>query len=329
MRALITGGHGFAGRHLAQHLVSCGDDVALTYLPLREGETEESREAADPRNIPVPKTSQSLALDITDRNSVFEVVSLLKPDVLFHLAAISHVPQGEGNQDAVFDANYRGTVNLLDAVVEHSQDTRFLYVSSSEVYGEPRPGSLPLLEKAELRPVNNYGVSKAAAELSVYSYGHRHGIHAVTVRPFPHTGPGQTERFALSSFAKQVAAAKIGIGQPQISVGNLEVVRDYSDVSDIVRGYREAALNGKPLESYNLCSGESVELGELLNMLIARSGTDVEVVQDPARVRNNDVPDVYGSYERAQRHFGWKPRVEREAMLDSLLAHWMSLLSSS
>ena len=318
----MTGGHGFAGRHLAHHLVKCGDDVALCYLP--DSQREEN---VDEELISLPKTCQSMALDVTDRDSVMNLIAVIQPDVVYHLAGITFVPEAERDLRKVMEVNTFGTINLMDALVAHARQARLLFVSSAEVYGQPRPGSLPLTEQAELMPISSYGVSKAAADVAAHKYSYREGLHVVRVRPFPHIGPGQNARFAISSFAKQVAAIKLGKAEPIIKVGNLDPKRDYSDVSDIVRGYREAILNGKDGEAYNLCSGESVEIGEQLQSLIKLADVDVEVIVDPERVRDVDINDLQGSGEKAFRDFGWKPRVEREAMLDSLLAHWLEVLS--
>ncbi len=318
MRALVTGGHGFVGRHLAAHLLSCGDDVALTYYP------------GDPgygNAVEIPRAVQCLALDITNSEMVNEVVSLLKPDAIYHLAGISFVPQGEKDTNQIFAVNLFGTTNLLDAVLNYSRSSRVLFVSSAEVYGSPRPGGLPFTENSELRPVSAYGVTKAAADLSAFRCWFREQTHIVRVRPFPHIGPGQSDSFALSGFAKQIAAIKLGQQAPVVQVGSLDPKRDYSDVSDIVRGYREALLNGKPGEAYNLCFGESLSIGEWLQMLIKLAGIEVELAQDASRVRKVDIADLYGSFRKANKDFGWKPRVEREAMLDSLLAYWLDTLS--
>lgn len=329
MRALVTGGHGFVGRHLAQHLVSCGDDVAVTYLStgVKEKENVPSDEAAE--RIALPSATQSVALDVTQAEEVEQVVSLMKPDAVYHLAALSFVPDGEINPNAMFRVNALGTLNVLEAMKKHVPASRFLFVSSSEVYGHPRPGSLPLTEEAELRPTSMYGVSKATADVASFKYCYRDSLHTVRIRPFSHIGPGQADHFAISSFAKQVAAVKLGKQEPLIKVGNLDVLRDYSDVSDIVRGYREALLNGKGGEAYNLCSGEGVEVGDLLQRLIALAGIDVEVAEDPSRVRTVDIPEMRGSYAKAARDFGWKPRVERDAMLDSLLSYWIEALAAA
>lgn len=316
MRALITGGYGFVARHLAHHLISCGDDVAITYRS----------EEKDVQGIALPKTIQNFSLDITDTKAINDLITLAKPDVIYHLAAQSFVPAAEKAKRATFEVNTFGTLNLLDAIANHSPDTKILFVSSSEVYGNPRPGSLPVTELSELRPNTIYGVTKAAADLAIFSAVQRGQVDGIRVRPFPHFGPGQSDNFAISSFAKQIAEIKLGKKEPVLKVGNLEVKRDWSDVSDIVRGYREAVLNGKPGEVYNLCSGQSVLLQEIVETLIKRSGVDIEIEVDPERVREVDTPDIYGSYERAKRDFGWTPRIDRIAALDSMLAYWLEEL---
>ncbi len=316
MRVLIIGGHGFVGRHLAHHLVSCGDDVALTYLP-REKETLDQLKPA------LPKSAQSLALDITDAKAVGDLVALLKPDAIYHLAALTFIPEVESDFGTAFQVNTMGAIHVLDAVSKVSKDSRFLYVSSSEVYGDPKPGSLPLVESAVLRPVNTYGISKAAADLAAFKYAFHEGIHALRVRPFPHIGPGQSEKFSVSGFAKQVAEIKLGKATPKIQVGNLEAKRDFSDVSDIIRGYREVLLNGKRGDVYNLCSGKSTSVGDVLKKLVEMGGVEVEIEVDESRVRPIEVMESYGSSQKVQKEFGWKPRIELDSTLQSLLDFWL------
>jgi GDP-4-dehydro-6-deoxy-D-mannose reductase len=323
MRALITGGFGFVGRHLAQHLAKCGDDIAVTYLP----STSKGAPETTPFETPLPRTAQSIALDVTDADAVSQLISLAQPDAVYHLAAITFVPDGERDFQGVLNTNLLGTKNLLDAIKQHSPQTKVLMVSSAEVYGDPWPGSLPYTEGSVLRPASNYGVSKAAADLLAFKYAHADGLDIVRVRPFPHVGPGQSDRFAISSFARQIAEIKLGRRDSKILVGNLEAKRDYSDVSDIVSGYRDALLNGKRGEAYNLCSGRSVAIGELLQRLIQVSEVQAEVEVDPDRVRPIDIPDLYGSYQKAQKDFGWRPRIELDGTLTSLFAFWVEALS--
>ena len=324
MRALITGGCGFVGKHLAQHLVQCGDDVAVTYF------SKEDREAAENAKggVKLPKIVQTLALDVADKKAVHEVISLLQPDAVFHLAAMAFVPDGEREFEKIFEINTIGAAHVLEAIKEHSPKSRFLLTSSAEVYGDPVVGSLPLTEASVMRPISTYGVTKVAADSMAFKYAFREGLHTVRVRAFPHIGPGQSERFAISGFAKQLAQIKLKKLPPIVKVGNLEAKRDYSDVSDIVRGYREALLNGKRGEAYNLASGTSVSINDILQQLIKISGEKVEIVQDPERMRPVDIADAYGSSAKAYKDFGWKPRISLEAALHGLFAYWIEQLSA-
>lgn len=325
MRSLIIGGFGFVGRHLATHLVKCGDDIAITYRPDPNDKTQKLEDQTN--RTPIPRTAQQLALDITDKAAVANVITLLQPDAVYHLAAVSSVAQAENELQLATEINLNGTINILEAIRSNSPKSRFLFVSSAEVYGEPRPGTLPLAETAELRPVNVYGWTKAAADLAVYRYHAAFGLHTVRMRSFPHLGPGQSDRFALSSFAKQIAAIKLEKAPPQIKVGNLEVKRDYTDVLDVVIGYREGLENGKPGEAYNICTGEPRTMSDLLQLMIKRAGVEVEITQDPTRMRPLDVALEFGSNQKALKDFGWKPRVDIEASIDTLLAYWLEALS--
>lgn len=328
MRALITGGTGFVGRHLANYLVSCGDDVACCYRAVaNEGLSPE--EAHYESSIPLDKRVQTLGLDVCDQGGVRKLVELLRPDAVYHLAAQTFVPDGERSFAGVMQVNFQGSINLFEAVRDISPKTKILYISSSEVYGIPRPGSLPLKESSELRPITNYGVSKAAADLAAFKFAQRDNLDICIARPFPHVGPGQSERFALSSFSKQLAEIKLGKREPVIEVGNLESKRDYSDVSDIIRGYYEALNNGKRGSAYNFCSGKSEPMSDLLQGLIELAEVEVEVKVDESRYRPSEIGDFHGSYSLAEKDLGWKPRVAREPMLHGLLAFWLESLSNS
>jgi len=323
MRALITGGVGFVGTHLSRHLVECRDNVAVTYLPSQKGTSQ-----LNERLAVLPKTIQSVALDVSDPGALGQIFSLMKPEVIYHLAAISFVPQGEGSQDEVIKVNSYGTKNIIEAMKEHCPKSRMVLVSSSQVYGTPRVASQAIQETAEIRPTNFYGISKALAEHFLVRAVLAGDIDGVIARPFPHIGPHQEDRFSLSSFSKQITEIKLGKKEPVLEVGDLSVKRDFCDVSDVVRGYRNMALNGKPAEAYNLCSGASYELAEFVSMMIKLAGVEIEIKQDPARLRPVDIQEHLGSYQKANRDFGWKPRVEVEAMLSSMLSYWEETLQS-
>ena len=330
MRALITGGLGFAGTHLSRHLAECRDDVAVTYMPEKNSSTPKSdllRKLEQARKDVIPKQAQHVALDITNREHLDQILTLMKPDVIYHMAGISYVPDGESDPDLVFKVNTFGTRNLFDSVKKCCPGARVLFVSTGEVYGMPRVGTQAFLETSELRPVSNYAASKAAAEMIAHKYVNRDGLQIIIARPFAHVGPYQEDTFSLSSFAKQVALVKLGRKEPILEVGNIEVKRDFSDVSDIVRGYRESAINGRVGEVYNLCSGSSVMLKDLIDSLIKIAGVEIEVKVAEDRVRAVDIPEYFGSYQKAQKDLGWKPRVETESTLAGLFAYWMEFLN--
>lgn len=336
MRALITGGLGFAGAHLAKHLVDCRDDVAVTYLSEKDTELFKSgliksdsiSKLEQARRQMIPRQVQQVGLDVTNRGHFDQVLSLMKPDVVYHLAGVAFVPNGDRDFELVFRINAFGVKNLLDSVKTSCPDCRVLVVSSGEVYGMPRVSSQGFLEVSELRPTSIYGASKVSAEMFVHKAVARDGIQAVVVRPFAHVGPFQEDTFSLSSFAKQIALIKLGRREPILEVGNLDVKRDFSDVSDIVRGYRESAINGRVGEVYNLCSGNSYLLKELVDSLIKISGVEVEIKVSEDRLRPIDIPEYFGNPQKAFKDFGWKSRVETESMLTGLFSYWLEFLSN-
>lgn len=334
MRTLVTGGVGFVGRHLARHLVECGDDVIVTHLPQRgvDSETASQDQAlvnALGKQITLPRVVQTVALDVTDKKGLAQLLELAKPDAIYHLAALTYVPEGEKDPSRMWDVNTGGTINLLEAVKSYVPDCKVLVVSSSEVYGLPRPGTLPFVETSELRPITAYGLAKAAADIAAFQYSHASRLSVVRARPFSHTGPGQAPHFSISGFARQLAAIKLGLAKPVIYVGNLEAKRDFSDVADIVRGYREMLLNGKRGAAYNLCSGQSVAISDVLKLLVEIAEVEVEIQVDESRLRENDIPESYGSSQLAHKEFGWRPRIELEGMLHGVFAYWVESLADA
>lgn len=286
MRALVTGACGFVGKHLVRHLLDSGDEVVGTYL--------------GPKPDPI-EGARLLPLDITDRDACSRLLNSEKPEVIYHLAGISFVPEAEADFGRTLQVNVTGAVNLCRA------EATFVFASSSEVYGQAE--ALPIEETAPLRPANAYSLSKMFAEAALARYAKR----LVILRPFNHLGPGQSDRFAASTFARQLAAIARGQAEPVLKVGNLEAVRDFSDVRDVVRGYRLAALRREGV--FNLCSGRGVPVADLLHGLIEASGLNVEIVQDPERMRPAEVPFFYGSFRLAKESLGWEPTITLDATL--------------
>jgi len=304
-RALITGAAGFVGQRLAAHLVANSWEVVACDVPGIPGD-HTPLDLADPKSI-------DHAVDISG------IVTHV-----FHLAAITFVPDSAANPAHTFDVNTTGTVRLLQTLLKRRPQVRVINVSTSEVYGAP--AYLPVDEAHPMAPVNPYAISKQASD-ALGRWMHRHqGLDVVTMRPFNHSGPGQSEKFVLSSFAKQTAEIMAGRHEPTLNVGNLEVARDFLHVDDVVRAYELAALKGDSGAVYNIASGQAYLLHDVVSHLITRSGKRIEVRVDEARYRPSHVPELRGSHDALTEATGWTPETSFEALLDALLAYWQEQL---
>jgi len=309
MRVLITGAEGFAGSHLAEHCLALGDEVWAT-----------CRNGAKVTNL-APVIDQ-LTLRVGDLaqpqflRSLFEEARF---DVVFHLAAISFLPEAGGSPVQAYEVNLLSGIRLLDHVRTLQPHVRVVLASSAEVYGAVKPELMPIVETLPFAPANVFAAGKAALELAAAPYVSIYGLDLVLARPFNHTGPRQRPDFVCSSFAEQVARAEAGL-QSSISVGDLSARRDFSDVRDIVRGYRLLAQKGERGQAYNLASGHSVPVQLVLDTLLQLARVkNVEVKVDQARIRPTQVLDVRGSIEKIQQRTGWKPEIGLEKTLrDSL-----------
>jgi len=299
VRALVTGGAGFAGRHLLDALRAAGHEPHAADL-------HAGAERAD--------AVVHHRLDVTDATACRTLVGELRPDWLFHLAGLAHVGKAEQVPEACLAVNFGGTRAVLEACLSSSPTTRVLLVSSAEVYGRVPDSQLPATEDTPLAPATVYAVSKAAAEMAGH-HARARGLSVVILRPFNHVGPGQSPDFVTSAFAQQVARIEHGLQPPVLRVGNLEAQRDLLDVRDTVAGYVLAAQAGRSDATYNVCSGRAVAVRELLDTLLALSSADVLVEQDPARMRALDMPVFLGSGERLARDTGFRPQ---HALRDTL-----------
>ena len=287
MRALITGGTGFAGRHLADHLTAAGDEVIAV--------------------------ARATGTDLTDAESTRAAVQAAAPDVVYHLAAQAHVGRAWEDPAGTLAGNVAIATNLLEAIRAAAPGATVLMASSGEVYG--RPVALPMTEDMPLRPQNPYAVSKAATDLLGRFYADAHGLRVITARAFNHAGPGQDPLYAIASFARQAA-----IGDTVVT-GNPDTRRDYTDVRDVVRAYRLLAEQGAAGEVYNVCSGRTASAGELVRALGAAHH---EV--DPDLVRANEVMEVRGSPEKLRAATGWEPEIPLEVTLRDTVAWWREQL---
>ncbi len=307
MRSLVTGAFGFVGNHLVPHLLESGDEVLATYFG------------------PKPQSSrcETLALDVTDYESCRNAISSYKPEIVYQLAGMSFPPDAEKDFSLALNVNVGGTYNVFRACAESNLKLAILQVSSSEIYGKVLPHELPVDENVTLRPYHNYSVSKAMCEMVAQRFSYTPTLKILVARSFNHIGPGQRVDFVASNFAFQLAEIAKKRKPAVMHVGNLDAQRDFSDVRDIVRGYRLAGLKGRGV--YNFCSGKPVSIRQILDLLIEISGLEIEVKLDPERLRPSEVPVFYGTFAKAQAELGWEPRYSnlRES-LKSVYDYWLA-----
>ena len=292
MRALVTGASGFVGRHLVERLTAEGHEVAA---------------AAGPHDA-----EGGIPIDLNDIDTLRAAFDIAQPHFVFHLAAQAFVPRAIEAPRETYETNIIGTANVLQALREFKERTadalRLIFVSSAEVYGLQPQSAMPLQETCAPNPVNPYAASKAAGEALVLGEVRSFGVDAIITRAFNHIGPGQNERFAVPSFASQLAAIANG-GEPVLYVGNLEAKRDFLDVRDVVAAYVALAHRGQSGEIYNVCSGAAASMREILAELIRIAHVPVEVREDPARMRPVDIPLNYGDNSKLRKDTGWSPQI--------------------
>ena len=313
MRILITGITGFAGSHLAD-------------LALQQPETEVTgtmRWRSRTENIDHLLDRISLIdCDLRDATSVHQLIGDLDPDWIFHLAAQSYVPTSWNAPAETLTTNIVGELNLLEALRQTGNRARVQIAGSSEEYGLVHPSEVPITENSPLRPLSPYAVSKVAQDLLAYQYYRSYGTDVVRTRAFNHTGPRRGDVFVTSNFARQVARIEAGLQDPVIAVGNLEAKRDFTDVRDVVRAYWMCLEKGESGAVYNISSGHAWRIGDVLNLLLSHSDREIEVRQDPARLRPSDVELLLGDCGRLQAATGWQPEIPFEKTVVDLLTYW-------
>lgn len=290
MHAFLTGASGFVGRWLRDHLEHAGDTVGA----LSEG------------------------VDITDAEQVGAELHAARPDVVYHLAALTHVGRSWDSPLETVQVNVVGSLNLLEAARTAQRPPRVVLVSSAEVYGSGEGAALD--ERAPLLPVTPYAASKIAAEYLGLQEQLGRGLEVVRARPFNHIGPGQAESFVVSALARRVVEAERAGGE--VRVGNLSAARDFTDVRDVVRAYRLIAAYGTPGEVYNVCSGTAVSIAAILERLVVLARADIVPVEDPALFRPVDVPVLRGDGSRLRATTGWVPEIPLDKTLADVLEHW-------
>lgn len=283
MKALVTGARGFVGPYLVAHLQASGDDVV------------------------------EFTGDVLDDASVQQQVGKAAPDVVYHLAALSHVGESWADPNRAFRVNAEGTLNVLRAATTVAE-ARVVVVGSAEEYGRVTPDQVPIDEDTPLRPVTPYGSAKVAAEYLALQAHLGGGLDTVRVRAFNHTGPGQDPRFVVAGMAQRIRAA-VASGASSIKVGNLDAIRDYTDVRDVVRAYRLLATSGVAGEVYNVCSGVGTAVSEIVEVYRAFADRPIELEPDPALLRPSDLPVLIGANTKLRAATGWAPEIQFDQML--------------
>lgn len=319
-KAFITGITGFAGSHLARLLHSNGQyDVSGTYL------SEDSKLVLEDLSSDI----DLIQLDLMDKKRVEDVVAELRPDLIFHLAALTAPGLSFDNPGKVFTNNVEAEINIFEAVRKVKLNPRILITSSAEVYGLVSPSDIPIDESTPLNPTNPYAVSKIAQDFLALQYFLSYKMEIVRARPFNHIGPGQTDSFAVAAFAKKIAEIENDKIKPVLYVANLESKRDFTDVEDMARAYMLLIEKGQPGEAFNIGSGRGFKMSEILSKLLSMSDRKIEVRQDKELLRPLDNPVLVCDPGKIEKATAWKAEIPIEETLKKILEYWRNKVSGS
>jgi GDP-4-dehydro-6-deoxy-D-mannose reductase len=312
VRLLVTGAGGFVGGHLVELVRREAPGTSVHGVVLPHGSL----------GWTPAQGARILEADLDDPAGAAAVIEEVRPEGIVHLAGQSSVQQSWLDPGGTLRTNVLGIVHLLDAVRRLGLRPAVLVVGSAEEYGPVSEAELPIRETAPLRPASPYAVSKVAQGALALLYGPAGGMRIVLTRTFHHTGPGRGEAFAESSFARQIAEIEAGLRPPVIEVGNLDAVRDFTDVRDVVRAYLLLLERGEAGRAYNVCSGRGLPIRDVLDTLLASSSARVEVRLDAERLRPADVPAQVGDPSLLRGATGWEPRIPLAETLRDLLQDW-------
>jgi GDP-4-dehydro-6-deoxy-D-mannose reductase len=320
MQLLITGITGFVGSYMAEHALAQGVEVFGSI-----------RWRSKTDNIDHLRSKVTLIeSDLRDLSSVRALLEAANPTHVIHLAAQSFVHASWKTPAETLTTNILAQVNLLEGLRGLKMSPRFLVIGSSEEYGLVEDDELPIKETNPLRPLSPYAVSKVGQDLMGYQYWKSYGMFIIRSRAFNHEGPRRGDVFVTSNFARQIAEIEAGLRDPVILVGDLTPRRDYSDVRDIVRGYWTLLERGEPGEVYNLCSGRTWSIQQVLDFLLEQSRVkDIKVQVEPSRLRPSDVMVLEGDPSKVEKATGWKVEIPFERTLKDLLAYWRQRTWSS
>ncbi len=318
MKALITGVTGFAGSYLAELLVSedRGEVIGLhaTDRHLQNVEAIKNR-------IRLEK------INLLDASETSRIISEVKPDLIFHLAASAFVGDSFKKPAEFIANNSAAQINVLESVKENNLfDTKIVIVSSAHVYGLVKEKDLPIDEDTPFHPDSPYSVSKITQDYLGSSYYAAYNLKTIMLRPFNHIGPRLSPNISLSRFAKQIAEIEKGLQEPRMTVGNLDAKRDFTDVRDMVRAYVLSAEKCNAGEAYNIGTGVSHKIGDVLKQLLSLAKVSIDVVQDESLLRPSDIPELRCDSSRFHEATGWEPQISFEKTLQDTLDYWRDIV---
>lgn len=307
MKALIIGGAGFVGGYLIRELNNAGWEVYATCLPNEE----------------ITGECKAYKLDILSKDEIKPLLDEIKPDVIYHLAALSSVSVSWKKPQLTAEINIIGTINVLEAARDaERRDMKILLIGSGEEYGFIREGACPLSESEPLNPGNIYAATKACQGMIGEIYARAYKMDIVMVRAFNHSGPEQLPIFVIADFCKQIAEIEAGMHEPVMSVGNLSAMRDFTDVRDVVKAYKLLGEKGVSGKVYNVGRGKAVTIQYILDTAVGMAKTPIEVKHDPARMRASDIPLIEPDISRINADTGWKAEISIEQTIKDTLDYW-------
>ncbi len=317
-RVLITGGTGFVGTHLVENLTQhfSADELELHVTHFGN---------QIPAQFQSFKPDQIHRIDLQDNQLVEQLIEQIRPDEIYHLAAMAAVSTSYTQAAKVIQNNSSIQLNLLEAISQHVPESRILIVGSAEEYGISLPTELPINEDHPFRPINPYAVSKVTQDLLAYSYFLSRKLNILRVRPFNHTGEGQTTDFAIPAFAAQIVEIELG-KRSHLLIGNLEAKRDITDVKDMVLAYQLVMAKGDVGEVYNIGSGQSVTMKSVLDKLIGLTSVSIEIETDASKLRPTDIPEMLADITKIKK-LGWEPTIQLDDTLTRVLHWWRTQLS--
>jgi len=320
MKVLITGITGFVGSHLAEYVLNLNEDHDVYGLCRWRSPKDNLTKVYNKINV--------LEADLLDLSSLVRHFKSVKPHIIFHLAAQSYVLTSFNSPAQTLWTNVIGTTNLLEAVRITEIDPIIHICSSSEVYGQVKKEDVPIKETCPFRPSSPYAVSKVGEDMIAYQYWLSYGMKTIRTRMFTHTGPRRGDVFALSAFAKQIAAAELDLKEPVIHVGNLDSVRTICDVRDAVKAYWIMVQKCNAGEVYNIGGNQTLTIKEALEKLLTFSKKKCEIKVDPKLLRPSDVTLQIPSTEKFRKETGWEPEIPLEKTLKDILDYWRKELVS-